>query len=132
MLCNQKKDDKVIDKHKFDSIRLKKDIGSLLDEIDKEDAVSQRRLNPVKYPQFLFLSKCNLMYGTDILSPFFTKRPKNKSEMKSKLKDKGIVPAPEDILISFCLMFLLTFLTNYHHQEEERLVLSRKVFPLHF
>jgi hypothetical protein len=64
-------------KEKFDTIKFKKDINTLLDEIDKEMATPTKKVNPgIK----------------DMLSPFFTKRPKNKTEMETNLKDKGIVP----------------------------------------
>ncbi len=42
-----------------------------------------------------------------MLSPFFNKRPKNKTDMESKLKDKGIVPTASEGIIH-CLVFICT------------------------
>lgn len=75
-----KQDKKKVDTekiNKFDTVKFKKDIFALMDEIDKEESAPAKRLNPgIK----------------DILAPFFSKRPKNKQEMETKLKAKGIVP----------------------------------------
>eukprot|EP00026_Physarum_polycephalum_P002400 Phypoly_transcript_02406.p1 GENE.Phypoly_transcript_02406~~Phypoly_transcript_02406.p1 ORF type:complete len:885 (+),score=250.81 Phypoly_transcript_02406:99-2753(+) len=71
------KDKKKGNPEKFDTIRFKKDINALLDEIDAEEATPAKKVNPgIK----------------NKLAPFFTKRPKNKQEMESQLKGKGIVP----------------------------------------